>query len=63
MRITGEPTRGVARMGITDDRREMTRAAVVGTGIMGSAMARNLLRAGFPTTVWDRSAAAYWDRF
>jgi 3-hydroxyisobutyrate dehydrogenase len=25
---------------------------------MGSAMARNLLRAGFPTTVWDRSAAA-----
>jgi 3-hydroxyisobutyrate dehydrogenase len=45
-------------MGITDDRREMTRAAVVGTGIMGSAMARNLLAAGLPTTVWDRSATA-----
>ena len=45
-------------MGGTDDRREMTRAAVLGTGIMGSAMARNLLAAGLPTTVWDRSAAA-----
>lgn len=32
--------------------------AVLGTGIMGSAMARNLIRAGLPTTVWDRSAAA-----
>jgi 3-hydroxyisobutyrate dehydrogenase len=32
--------------------------AVLGVGIMGSAMARNLLRAGLPTTVWDRSAAA-----
>src|ERR1700757_3106972 len=45
-------------MGGMDDRREMTRAAVLGTGIMGSAMARNLLAAGLPTTVWDRSAAA-----
>ena len=32
--------------------------AVLGTGIMGSAMARNLLAAGLPTTVWDRSAEA-----
>jgi 3-hydroxyisobutyrate dehydrogenase len=32
--------------------------AVIGTGIMGSAMARNLVAAGLPTTVWDRSAAA-----
>jgi 3-hydroxyisobutyrate dehydrogenase len=32
--------------------------AVLGTGIMGSAMARNLLRAGLPVTVWDRSAEA-----
>ena len=31
---------------------------MLGTGIMGSAMARNLLAAGLPTTVWDRSAAA-----
>jgi 3-hydroxyisobutyrate dehydrogenase len=29
--------------------------AVLGTGIMGSAMARNLIAAGLPTTVWDRS--------
>jgi 3-hydroxyisobutyrate dehydrogenase len=35
-----------------------TRVAVLGTGIMGSAMARNLLAAGLPTTVWDRSASA-----
>lgn len=31
------------------------RVAVLGTGIMGSAMARNLIAAGLPTTVWDRS--------
>jgi 3-hydroxyisobutyrate dehydrogenase len=37
---------------------ERARVAVLGTGIMGSAMARNLLAAGLPTTVWDRSAAA-----
>jgi 3-hydroxyisobutyrate dehydrogenase len=30
--------------------------AVLGTGIMGSAMARALLRAGLPVTAWDRSA-------
>jgi 3-hydroxyisobutyrate dehydrogenase len=32
--------------------------AVLGTGIMGSAMARNLVVAGLPTTVWDGSPAA-----
>src|SRR5579859_1207970 len=32
--------------------------AVLGTGIMGSAMARNLVAAGLPTTVWDRSPEA-----
>ena len=32
--------------------------AVLGTGIMGSAMARNLVAAGLPTTVWDRSPQA-----
>ncbi len=31
--------------------------AVLGTGIMGSAMARNLVSAGLRTKVWDRSAA------
>jgi 3-hydroxyisobutyrate dehydrogenase len=36
----------------------MNTVAVLGTGIMGSAMARNLLRAGLPVTVWDRSAQA-----
>jgi 3-hydroxyisobutyrate dehydrogenase len=35
--------------------------AVLGTGIMGSAMARNLIKAGLPTTVWDRSASATSD--
>jgi 3-hydroxyisobutyrate dehydrogenase len=35
-----------------------TRVAVLGTGIMGSAMARLLARAGVDTTVWDRTAAA-----
>jgi 3-hydroxyacyl-CoA dehydrogenase len=45
-------------MGVTHDRGEPTRTTVLGTGIMGSAMARNLLTAGLPTTVWDRSTAA-----
>ena len=45
-------------MSATDDRGKGTRTAVLGTGIMGSAMARNLLRAGLRTTVWDRSASA-----
>jgi 3-hydroxyisobutyrate dehydrogenase len=34
------------------------RVAVLGTGIMGSAMARNLAAAGLATVVWDRSATA-----
>ena len=32
--------------------------AVLGTGIMGSAMARNLVAAGLRTTVWERSPEA-----
>jgi 3-hydroxyisobutyrate dehydrogenase len=32
--------------------------AVLGTGIMGSAMARNLIAAGLHTTVWDQSREA-----
>jgi 3-hydroxyisobutyrate dehydrogenase len=35
---------------------EGPRVAVIGTGIMGSAMAHRLVSAGLPTTVWDRSA-------
>jgi len=34
------------------------RVAVLGTGIMGSAMARNLIAAGLPTTAWDLSTEA-----
>ena len=32
--------------------------AVIGAGIMGSAMARNLVAAGLTTQVWDRSTSA-----
>ena len=31
--------------------------ALLGTGLMGAPMARNLLAAGFPVQVWNRSAA------
>jgi 3-hydroxyisobutyrate dehydrogenase len=31
--------------------------AVLGTGTMGAPMARNLLRAGFQVTVWNRTSA------
>ena len=36
----------------------LPRVSVLGTGIMGSAMARNLLRAGLAVDVWDRSPEA-----
>ena len=42
-------------MAAADGRAGHARVAVLGTGIMGSAMARNLVAAGLPTTVWDRS--------
>ena len=45
-------------MAATDSRGENVRVAVLGTGIMGSAMARNLVAAGLRTTVWDRSPTA-----
>lgn len=32
-----------------------TKVTVLGTGIMGAGMARNLLRAGFDVTVWNRT--------
>src|SRR5437764_8152693 len=35
-----------------------TTVAVIGAGIMGSAMARRLLAAGLTTRVWDRSGSA-----
>jgi 3-hydroxyisobutyrate dehydrogenase len=45
-------------MAAADGRGGQTRVAVLGTGIMGSAMARNLAAAGLRTTVWDRSPSA-----
>src|SRR5579859_1073580 len=40
---------------MTEPQRDGSRVAILGTGIMGSAMARNLVRAGLRTTAWDRS--------
>src|SRR5215210_1293535 len=37
--------------------REVKTVAVLGTGIMGSAMARNLVRAGIETRAWNRTGA------
>ena len=45
-------------MNTGQDQARTTGVAVLGTGIMGSAMARNLIAAGLATTVWDRSASA-----
>ena len=45
-------------MAETDDRGESPLVAVLGTGIMGSAMARRLIAANLRTTVWDRSPSA-----
>src|SRR6266568_1817162 len=42
----------------TDGSDSRAAVAVIGTGIMGSAMARNLVAAGLTTRVWDRSASA-----
>ena len=41
-----------------DDRAAQAAVAVIGAGIMGSAMGRNLAAAGLATRVWDRSASA-----
>src|SRR6478735_2323975 len=37
------------------------RIGYIGLGIMGGGMARNLLKAGFPLTVWNRSAGRKHD--
>jgi 3-hydroxyisobutyrate dehydrogenase len=42
-------------MDTADSQPRDQRVAVLGTGIMGSAMTRRLIAAGLPTTVWDRS--------
>jgi 3-hydroxyisobutyrate dehydrogenase len=54
----GIPAEEENRVAAADGDREKPRVAVLGTGIMGSAMARNLVAAGMPTTVWDRSQSA-----
>lgn len=36
---------------------DFTSVGYVGLGIMGGAMARNLMKAGFPMTVWNRTPA------
>jgi 3-hydroxyisobutyrate dehydrogenase len=41
-----------------DGRGKAPRVSVLGAGIMGSAMARRLIAAGVPTTVWDRTPSA-----
>ena len=43
---------------MTETNRPRSTVAVIGAGIMGSAMTRNLVAAGLSTRVWDRSAAA-----
>jgi 3-hydroxyisobutyrate dehydrogenase len=45
-------------MTVADGRAGHPPVAVLGAGIMGSAMARNLVAAGLNTTVWDRSPSA-----
>jgi len=37
-----------------DGRAAQATVAVIGAGIMGSAMGRNLVAAGLATRVWDR---------
>jgi 3-hydroxyisobutyrate dehydrogenase len=44
-------------MSSTEDH-DPTRVTVLGTGRMGAPMARNLLHAGFPVTVWNREPKA-----
>jgi 3-hydroxyisobutyrate dehydrogenase len=45
-------------MSIAERQTNDTGIAVLGVGIMGSAMARSLARAGLPTRAWDRSSSA-----
>jgi 3-hydroxyisobutyrate dehydrogenase len=57
LRGTGQAGREIQVAAQASDQ-DTLRVAVLGTGIMGSAMARNLAASGLPTTAWDRSAAA-----
>jgi 3-hydroxyisobutyrate dehydrogenase len=44
-------------MAVTGRQGDHVAVAVLGAGIMGSAMARRLLSAGLPVTVWERSSS------
>jgi 3-hydroxyisobutyrate dehydrogenase len=44
-------------MATTGNQSAVPQVTVLGTGIMGAAMTRNLLAAGLPTTIWDRAGA------
>src|SRR5438876_8780701 len=54
---TGGRKKGTVMAGVNGSD-ACTVVAVIGAGIMGSAMARNLAAAGLDTRVWDRSPAA-----
>ncbi len=45
-------------MTATDGRDQDLRVAVLGGGVVGSAVTRNLVAAGLRTMVWDRSPAS-----
>lgn len=47
----------VSILGKMCDKMTIQRVAVLGLGIMGTGMARNLIKAGFAVTVYNRSAA------
>jgi 3-hydroxyisobutyrate dehydrogenase len=51
------PRKGLGVVAIGEQNSQLA-VAVLGAGIMGSAMARRLLSAGLVVTVWDRSASA-----
>jgi 3-hydroxyisobutyrate dehydrogenase len=56
--MTHAPSAGVSGNGLGREAVPSPRVAVLGTGIMGSGIARNLLRAGLAVDVWDRSPEA-----
>ncbi len=55
---TGSPQKEWSRYGEGKWQDARVAVAVIGAGIMGSAMARNLVAAGLTTRVWDRSPSA-----
>jgi 3-hydroxyisobutyrate dehydrogenase len=56
--MTHAPSTGTSGNGLGREVVPPPRVAVLGIGIMGSGIARNLLRAGLAVDVWDRSPEA-----